>query len=149
MGFIAEAVAAAGNAPQTLIDAIIALCSVALGGFGKYLLDRRNSSGRVDTSPADVLWMQSNKLLEATARDRDRAEGQRDKLIENQASHVVPALDALNKALQGVLDILRGLKKAFADLKISIDEEANFRRDVRAFMAEMRRDAKQTPGGSD
>jgi parvulin-like peptidyl-prolyl isomerase len=77
--------------------------SVALGalsaGVSTYLVNRRNQSGTTRTSQADVLWAQMQMLLTVTQGRLDKAEEQRDRLIESYQV-VGPALEAVNAAIE-------------------------------------------------
>jgi hypothetical protein len=63
----------------------------------------------VETSEASVLWQQSQAMVEGLRRDKERAEDQRDRLLDLQETQMMPALEAITKSQQHVLGILAEL----------------------------------------
>jgi len=91
---------------SALLVALASSAGLGLGALGAWLTSRRSASGRIGTSEAGVLWQQSQAMYAALTADRDRAAGQRDKLIEAQSSQVGPALAAITEALRVITDHL-------------------------------------------
>lgn len=90
--------------------AVIIPVAIAAGtGLASFLTSRRTASGVIRTSDADVLWNQSQKMMEALQRDKDRAEDQRDRLLDLQEHQIMPALEALSATQQHVLGLLTEL----------------------------------------
>ena len=88
------------------IAAIATAAGLVLGGFLTWLTTRRASSGRVGTSEAAILWQQSQAIITILTAQRDKAEAQRDRLIESQATLVLPALDKISQALAQITGAL-------------------------------------------
>ena len=108
--------------PSAIPDVVAALAGLGGAGLGyvfKYWSDRRNNSGQIETSSADVIWQQSQNLHDMLMKqneneraDKERAEKQRDRLIESQAGHVVPALTALNQSMDSIYEMMKKVLKA-------------------------------------
>src|ERR1700743_3707161 len=92
------------------LTAVAVFILAALGGLAAYLVSRRLASGRVATSEAAVLWEQAQKMRAELEGQRDKAAEQRDRLIESQASQVLPVL-------QLVVDSLRQITESLARLE--------------------------------
>ncbi len=84
--------------------------SGALSGLLGHWLARRAASGKVATSEATVLWDQAQKMRAELVAQRDKAEEQRDRLIESQSAQVLPVL-------QLVIDSLRQITESLARLE--------------------------------
>lgn len=84
------------------IVALIGAAGVASGGLFAWLSAKRAARGQVNTSEAAVLWQQSQAMMTVLVQQRDRAEAQRDRLIDAQASSVLPSLEAINAGLSAI-----------------------------------------------
>lgn len=98
-------------------EVIIALLSVfitvavgAAGAFFKWLYSRRQTSGKIQTSAADVLWQQAQNMRETLLAQLQKTEEQRDKLIEGQSNTIIPALNSINRSLEIVLRYIEELR---------------------------------------
>jgi hypothetical protein len=90
--------------------AIIIPIAIAFGtGISGYLNSKRSGSGRIRTSEADQLWEQTQALITSLQRDKERAEDQRDKLIDLQEHQMMPALEAITKGQQHLLGMFTEL----------------------------------------
>lgn len=86
---------------------IIIPVAVALGtALGQFLLNFRVSRGVIRTSEADVLWQQSQKFAEMLQRRLERAEDQRDKLLDLQEHQLMPILEAITQSQKHQLGML-------------------------------------------
>ncbi len=94
------------------VAAIATSSGLAVGAALTWLTTRRASSGRVGTSEASVVWQQSQQIRTELVAQRDRAEAQRDRLIESQATQVVPALAGINDALRIIGEALARVEAA-------------------------------------
>jgi chromosome condensin MukBEF ATPase and DNA-binding subunit MukB len=85
------------------IDSLAALVTVAvavaggLSGLLGHWLARRAASGRVATSEASVLWEQTQDMRHLLQDRLNRAEEQRDRLIESYTQQVLPMLSSINQ----------------------------------------------------
>jgi hypothetical protein len=87
---------------------VIIPVAIAMGtAMSQYLIHRRTESGQIGTSQADALWAQTQAMIASLQRDKERAEDQRDKLIDLQERQLTPALEALTQSQQHVLGLLR------------------------------------------
>ena len=99
---------------SSLLASVIPLAvftAACLGALATYLVSRRAASGRVATSEAAVLWEQAQKMRAELESQRDKAAGQRDRLIESQASQVLPALQLVVESLRQITESLARLEK--------------------------------------
>jgi hypothetical protein len=83
-----------------VLVAVMGVCGAVAGALSAYLISRRTTSGRVDTSQADQLWQTMQKLNEMTQARLERAEDQRDRLIDSYTNGIAPALGEVNAALK-------------------------------------------------
>lgn len=87
------------------VEALAAVVTVAVavaGGLSTLLthwLNRRAASGRVATSEAAVLWEQSQDIRSMLLTEKNKAEEQRDRLIEGYTEQVLPVLTETNAAV--------------------------------------------------
>jgi hypothetical protein len=89
---------------------IIVTVAIALSsGLSTYLVGRRSGSGRVGTSQADDLWQQTQAMITSMQRRAERAEDQRDKLMDLQEQQTMPMLEAINQSQKHVLGLLTEL----------------------------------------
>lgn len=110
--------AAAAPIPITdIVTVLVTVGSMAAGFALKWLNDRRKSSGTVETSAADTLWAQTQAFTKMLLEEKLHAEGQRDRLLESQAGHIAPALDAVNTSLAAVLAALRENSAALTEVR--------------------------------
>lgn len=54
----------------------------SVGGLVTYLIARRNASGRVDTSPAELLWAEADKLRQTYREESEKSRQETIKLRE-------------------------------------------------------------------
>lgn len=93
---------------------VIIPVAIALGtAMSQYLVHRRTSAGQIDTSEAAQLWTQTQAMLTSLQRDKERAEDQRDRLIDLQEHQLTPALEAITQSQQHVLGLLTELAGHF------------------------------------
>jgi hypothetical protein len=87
------------------VAAILATFGAVLGGGGVFawLQARRLNSGRITTTPAEILWQQNQQFLAAIQADRDRAVDQRDKLLDGYAA-IGPTLASIDLSLRKLLE---------------------------------------------
>lgn len=83
-----------------VLVAVMGMCGVLAGALSTYLIARRSTSGRVDTSQADQLWQAMQRLNEMTEARLQRAEDQRDKLVDSYTNGIAPALNEINAGLK-------------------------------------------------
>lgn len=87
------------------VEALAAVVTVAVavaGGLSTLLthwLNRRAASGRVATSEAAVLWEQSQDIRAMLLAEKNKAEEQRDRLIEVYTGQMFPVLTEVNTAV--------------------------------------------------
>ena len=91
--------------PAILIGALVPAAAFA-GWSVTYLLRRRQSSGRIDTSDAATLWAQSQEMRAQLLSEKQRAEDQRDRVLQIQTDTVGPALEAAAISLKQILSAL-------------------------------------------
>ena len=110
-GVLAAAVAASSSVTglTALVAAVAGLVSAVLGSTVTYLVSRRTNSGNVNTSPAEVIFAQLQQMYTSTEARAERAEGQRDKLIDSQGTSVAPALEEINRGLSQMLMLIEQL----------------------------------------
>ena len=92
--------------PTILITAIGVPSAAAVGALGTYLVRRRQSSGQVGTSDAATLWAQSQEMRNQLLAEKQRAEDQRDRILQIQTDTVGPALEATSVSLKQILAAL-------------------------------------------
>lgn len=91
------------------LAAIVPAVGAVTVGLMNLLTSRRTSGGRVATSEAGVIWEQTRAMLDGLRRDKERAEDQRDRLLDLQETQIMPSLEAIAKSQQHVLGILTEL----------------------------------------
>ena len=91
--------------PTVLIAALVPAAALAGGGV-TYFLRRRQSSGKVNTSDAATLWAQSQEMRNQLLAEKQRAEDQRDRILQIQTDTVGPALEATSVSLKQILAAL-------------------------------------------
>jgi hypothetical protein len=88
--------------PGTLA-AILTIGTIVVGavtGVPSHLLGRRAASGKVSTSEASVLWAQAQEMRSMLLQRGDRAEEQRDRLIEAYTTQIFPALTSMRQLIE-------------------------------------------------
>jgi chromosome condensin MukBEF ATPase and DNA-binding subunit MukB len=90
-----------------LVTVVLAAASGLSALFGHWLA-RRQASGRVATSEAAQVWDQSQDMRHMLENRVNRAEDQRDRLIEAYTAQVLPMLTSINQ-------LVRDLSGAVAD----------------------------------
>lgn len=88
--------------PGTLA-AILTIGTIVVGavtGVTGHLLGRRAASGKVGTSEASVLWQQAQDMRSMLLQRGDRAEEQRDRLIEAYTTQIFPALTSMRQLIE-------------------------------------------------
>lgn len=74
--------------------------AIALGAGGaQYLEKRRTGSGRIRTSEASIVWQQAQDMRATLLAEKNRAEDQRDKLLEFQRTQTRDGVEILNQSL--------------------------------------------------
>jgi hypothetical protein len=92
---------AAGLADLTpALSLILPLLLVAFTGFVAWLGLRRKGSGKIGTSEAGTLWSASESMRTTLTTQLEKAEVQRDRLIEAQAGQVLPMMSAVNESMR-------------------------------------------------
>ncbi len=81
---------------------VLAVVVTVAGGFGAYFVARRQNTGKVSESSADILWKQSQSMYIDAVKERDRAIEQRDRLMSAQADQVIPILSAVLQAVHQI-----------------------------------------------
>lgn len=87
-----------------IITAIVAALLAAATAAGAYLASRRQHSGAVRTSEAAVLWQQAQEMREMLLTQKEKAEQQRDRLIQSYTEQIVPVLTSINTIVQDMAD---------------------------------------------
>ena len=72
----------------------------AASGLAAHLVARRAASGHVATSEASVLWQQAQEMRVMLLQRGDRAEEQRDRLIEAYTTQIFPALTSMQQLIE-------------------------------------------------
>lgn len=87
------------------IAAVLATLGTVLGGGGVFawLQARRLNSGRITTTPAEILWQQNQQFLTTVQADRDKAVDQRDKLLDGYAA-IGTTLASIDLSLRKLLE---------------------------------------------
>jgi hypothetical protein len=94
-----------------VFEAAFASLAVLLSGVTiTWLTIRRAASGKISTTEARVLWEQAQEMRAELIGQRDKAIEQRERLIESQASAIIPALEGLNKSLWQITESLARLE---------------------------------------
>lgn len=75
-----------------------------------YMLRRRETRGTTDTSDADVLWDQAQKMRAELQEQLEAVTTQRDKLVEFQSGQVLPALGTIATSLSQITNALTRLE---------------------------------------
>jgi hypothetical protein len=88
------------------LGVIIPVAIAAGTALSGYMTSRRGSSGRVHTSEADELWEQTRDMMHGLRQDKERAENQRDKLMDMVQTQMMPALEAITKGHQHIVGLL-------------------------------------------
>ena len=78
--------------------------ALASGGLWGFLISRRTASGQVATTPAETLWLQMQSILTSALARADKAEEQRDKLLDGYAQ-IAPTLASIDSSLRKLLDV--------------------------------------------
>jgi trans-2-enoyl-CoA reductase len=91
---------------------IVVIVAAGIGGLVTFLIRRRGTTGRVNTSDAATLWAQSQQMREQLLAEKTRAEDQRDRVLAIQASQVVPVLASTAESLTQILAALDRLMAA-------------------------------------
>jgi hypothetical protein len=92
------------------IAALSGALALAAGGIITAITARRTTRGRIGTSEAAILWEQAQGMRAEERARADKAEEQRDRLIESQASQLLPALASIDGALRLITDALARLE---------------------------------------
>ena len=85
-----------------VLAAIVGGAAAIGGSLLTWLSSRRVSRGKIGTSEAAILWEQAQLMRTELVAARDKAEQQRDRLIESQATQVLPALAHISDALDSI-----------------------------------------------
>ena len=106
LGMVLAAASSSSFSLTTLVSLGVALAAI-IGALATYFITRRNTSGSVGTSDADTLWSQSQAMLASSQEARIKAETQRDVLVDNQSSQIVPMLITLNTSLTALMSLMQ------------------------------------------
>jgi len=106
LGMVLAAASSSSFSLTTLVSLGVALTAI-IGALATYFITRRNTSGSVGTSDADTLWSQSQAMLASSQEARIKAETQRDVLVDNQSSQIVPMLITLNTSLTALMSLMQ------------------------------------------
>lgn len=82
--------------------AVAAAVSGGLSAVAGHWVARRAASGRVATSDAAVLWAQAQDMRTMLLAEKDKAEQQRDRLIEAYTQQTFPVLTEVNAAVMSL-----------------------------------------------
>ena len=90
---------------SSTVAAVLATAGALLGGGGgwAWLQSRRLNSGRITTTPAEILWQQNQQFLSAIQAERDKAVEQRDKLLDSVGT-IGPTLASIDLSLRKLLE---------------------------------------------
>lgn len=94
---------------------MIAITSV-ITTLGTYLVRRRNTSGRVATTEATVLWSQTQNLIAVLQAEKATAIDQRDKLMSAMTNQIHPALTAISISQQETTQFMERILALVDDL---------------------------------
>jgi len=89
-----------------LLTTVIPILVALVTGSITYLVARRNTSGQIKTSEAADLWEQTRAIMDDLRAAKERAEDQRDRLLELQRESTQPALEAISLSQKHVLELL-------------------------------------------
>lgn len=93
---------------STILAALLAVAAAMAAAVGTYLVARRQTSGRIDTSDAKTLWEESQQM---------RAELRAEVLtLRAEASRLRAEVGHLNLEIQGLRDEIRGLQARLAEV---------------------------------
>ena len=95
-----------------VLAALVGGAAAVAGSVLAFIAGRRTSQGRIGTSEAAVLWEQAQQMRTELVAQRDKAEQQRDRLIESQTTTVIPRLAAINDALAQIAASLTKIEGA-------------------------------------
>lgn len=112
-----------------IISVVAAIVGSAIGGIATWYGVRRKTSGRIGTSDADILWQQSSEMRTALQAQLDKAIEQRDRLIDSQASNILPMIS-------GITESLKELGTAVGGFNIFHEEEKRQLEEIRLTIAE-------------
>jgi hypothetical protein len=87
------------------LAAVIAVATAVSGGLSGLLghwMTRRAASGRVATSEAAVLWQQAQDMRAMLLAEKEKAEEQRDRLIEAYTQQLFPLLSEVNATVSAL-----------------------------------------------
>lgn len=101
-----------------ILSVVVAVAAIIFAPIIAARTAKRKLSGDIDTSDASVLWQQSQDMRAMYLAEKDKAEEQRDKLIDGYTTQIIPLLAQLNTAVAELaagttqaLTILRRLEK--------------------------------------
>lgn len=87
--------------------------STLFSSFITYFLQRRNTTGRINTSEASVLWQQSQNMIASLITEKNqkeeritRVEDQRDRLIDAMTNQIHPVLEAVSASQRQSLELM-------------------------------------------
>jgi hypothetical protein len=120
---VASTVAAISTSDLIAAVSVIVAVGAAVGApIVSYQTTKRRNSGRVSVSEASVLWQQSQEMRSMLLAEKEKAEEQRDKLVNAYSAEIIPSLAQLNTAVKDLaaasaqgLVILRRLEKRDRD----------------------------------
>ena len=104
-----------------LLSAIIPIVVALMTGLITYFVTRRTSSGQIKTSEAADLWEQTRAIIGDLRAAKERAEDQRDKLLELQRESTHPALEAISISQKHVLEILNETLTNLASINLKAE----------------------------
>jgi hypothetical protein len=91
-----------GSSILTIVGIFVGVSGAFFGGLMGWLAIKKKNSGKIETSEASSLWNQTQILIQSLQRDkelaeskRERAEEQRDRVIDTIQTQMVPALTTI------------------------------------------------------
>jgi hypothetical protein len=99
-----------------LVGAIGAMAGAAL----TYLAQRRNNSGNIHTATADVLFAQMQHIVDLSQARAEKAEQQRDLLIESQGTKIAPAISQISDGLTQLVAMDKQIAEMVQDVQTQL-----------------------------
>jgi hypothetical protein len=114
-GFLAAGTGTVDNTELIIVIITVGVTvgTIVIAAVIRFFLGRRVTSGKIETSEAAVVWQQAQSMRETLMSQVQRAEEQRDRLLEAQSANVLPALAALNSSMTSVHDVLARNREAY------------------------------------
>lgn len=103
---------------------VAAAVSGSASGLLGHWIARRTTSGRVSTSEASVLWQQSQDMRVMLLAEKEKAEEQRDRLIDAYTQRVFPVLTEINSTTAEMGDAVAEGVRLVREIRFTQLEEA-------------------------